>query len=170
MIGLNERIDGSQAVEFERDDTLKDRNLIDYDFEIGNLEYTIQFEKEGQVASLAFEMRDEDNPRGTYKQVDVGMDVAVKVFHTVWMTIKDYLKSFPVKFIQFSAKSDDQSRVKFYRTLAWQLAKETGNRPRDVEESHNASNYDFKVPVAQKRKRRTAEGIFQSKPVNPLDI
>lgn len=148
---LLEKIDGSRAVEFIGDFSDQTETLVNYDFAIGPLKYEVEFSNNGEWTELVFTMTDKDNPLGTVRHISVGMDVAIKVFHTVWMIIKDYLGKVPAKFIKFSAKSDDPSRIKFYRTLSKQLAFETGNSPEDVKEGKSSGVIDFVVPVSSKK-------------------
>ena len=141
---MKEKIDGSQAVEY-----IKAQDSMYY-FDVGELEYTVNFDSDGEDASVIFSASGESTEdQKIYNQIDVGFKNAIVVFHTVYLIVEDFLESNDISILEFSAKSNEPSRVKFYRTLARQLVISHGYSADSVEETkkYDASALTFLIPV-----------------------
>ena len=144
MEKLYEMIDGSQAVEFTKISQWK----YYFELEEENLEYFVEFDQDDDTVEVAFKMDLGENGH-THDHINIGFGAAMKVFHTVWLIIRDFLDTSedPISVVEFAAKNSDKSRVKFYRTLATQLARAYGYDSSDVEESLPGPNRYFTIPV-----------------------
>lgn len=147
MKDFRERIDGSLAL-----DWVEVREFREYYFELDEYQYTVIIEDDGEVAEIVFKV-ESDDIESTHDQIAVGFKAATRVFHTVWAILKYYIENSedPVDIVEFSAKKGEPSRVKFYRTLAKQLATTYGFDADDVLETdgkYSADEVYFDVPVA----------------------
>ncbi len=148
---LNEKIDGSLAVEYDT----QEHGF--YNFTIGDLYYRVTIfpdDQDDQIAVVEFEVSKKGGRHHTYDLTDVGFKVATIVFHTVWEILKKYLEDYQsrnMSIVQFSAKLFEPSRVRFYKTLAVQLAEYYGAEAEDVviEEFHKGNSPEtvFYVPI-----------------------
>ena len=131
MKQYDEKIDGSLALPFDR------MNQFIYLFGLDDtdLVYEVGFEQDGDMVEVGFTAESKDMDF-THDQIDIGIKSTVKVFHTVWEIIKDFLETSedPIDALEFSAKKAEPSRVKFYRTLAGEIAEYAGFKKSDVEE------------------------------------
>ena len=124
MTHLVEIIDGSLAVPYKRlSDFLYGFRLPDT-----NYKYLVNFTQDGDSLEVNFKVFSEDDSladEGSHDRIDIGMRLAVRVFHTVYKILKDFLDTTldPVDYVTFGAKNSEPSRVRFYRTLSAQLAK-----------------------------------------------
>ncbi len=151
MKQLMEKIDGSLAVDnWQR----KTRWLYFFELEEQQLFYEVGFEQdEIDTIEIAFTVESQsEDKRPTHEQIPVGMKGAIQVFHTVWVIIQDFIKTSddPISIVEFSAKKSEPSRVKFYKTLAFQLAETYGYDKSDVEIIDGRYAQDemyFMVPV-----------------------
>ena len=84
-------------------------------------EYTAHFEDgKGEDVEVIFTMYkgmwDIEFSRAGYGMTGGGD--AIKIFSTVLAIIKEFIESVDPKYIIFSAKSDEESRIKFYKRFA----------------------------------------------------
>jgi len=160
MMHLVEVIDGSLAVPYKR--------LSDYlyGFRLPGTEYKylVNFTQDGDTLDVTFKVFNENEgigDEGTHDRIDLGMKLAAKVFHTVWKIIEEFLHESldPIDYVTFGAKNTEPSRVRFYDTLAKQLAKAFNQDPADITvtekveretnngESVNETSTVFTVPI-----------------------
>lgn len=154
MERYDEVIDGSLATQFDRITNY----TYSFDMEDLGLSYMVAFDQPDpsliEVSFKAFKSEDDDHiDTGTHDQISIGFRAAATVFHTVYAILKDFLDTSedPIDYVEFGAKTSEPSRVKFYRTLAYQLAKAYGQDPTDID--IHEGTYDregemlFTVPV-----------------------
>jgi hypothetical protein len=133
MIHLTEIIDGSLAVPFDRTSDF----IYEFDLPSTDYKYIVYFTQDGDSVEVNFKVFNNELPtEGSHDQINIGMKLAAKVFHTVWKVIEDFLTTSldPIDFVIFGAKNTEPSRVKFYRTLARQLALAYNQDPKYIDE------------------------------------
>lgn len=145
---LVERITGDLAAPFKK--------FTDYTYGFRipdtNHRYMLTFDQsQYDEIEVFFKLFNEDYEDGTHDRVDIGMRGAAIVFHTVWAILKDFLDNTldPIKYVIFAARSSEESRVRFYTTLAKQLAQQYGQDPDDIEydEDDHRGFHFYRVPV-----------------------
>ena len=146
---LRERITGDLATPFQK--------VTDYtySFKIPDTDYNyiVTFDQSSyDEIDVVFKLYNKDHKKGTHNQVDVGMRGAAIVFHTVWAILRTFLENSldPISWVTFAAKEAETSRVKFYATLAKELALHYNQDPSDIETRRietTESTIEYRVPV-----------------------
>ena len=142
------RIDGSKAVSYRF--VWKPPHAV-ATFEIqspaGPIEYKVFIQWDEGLVQLHFTATDDDHTEGTWEHLNIGVRGAIQVFHTVWAIMLQYFDEteYPIEELNFTASVFEPSRVRFYTTLAYQVADIFEVDPDIMELSRDVA---FTIPVA----------------------
>ena len=119
------RIDGSRAVPYTF--TWKPPSAVatfEIQSPVGPVGYKVFIEGDEGFVYLHFSAIDGNHEDETWDHIDIGLRGAIQVFHTVWAIMLQYFEETedPIRVICFTANLFEPSRVRFYTTLAYQVA------------------------------------------------